>query len=162
MYRIIDFIKSKKILFFIFLAYCSIIISIYFINFGTINYIDTITNYQGIYRLFNLVPFRNITIYFQRIGTDFPIALVVRNLVYPILLWFPFGILFKILFYKNIKFNDLKAFLFISLGIIVFYLARVLMLLGFFDIDKIMLNLIGIYIGFLFYNNFIYKKNKED
>ncbi len=104
-------------------------------------------NYNDSYSkdMFNLVPMKNIIFYINKIGV-FDTNIIIHNMIYPVIIWIPMGFLINSFdnFYLLSKKN--KIFIFIIFLFLLFSI-RVIFLMGFFDVDKIILGLIGFIIG---------------
>lgn len=118
--------------------------------------IETIEDYgfwQGIKWCINLVPFRTISDYIERMDAisinsihDFAF----QNLMGNIILFVPMGVFLPYFSYKQRKF--LKFFVTALIMIFCIEIIQLITLLGACDIDDLLLNLIGSCIGFgIFY-----------
>lgn len=102
---------------------------------------------------FNLIPFATIMEYiinFNNYNTDIIIKFIILNFV----LYMPLGILLN---KDKIKNNNKINYLIIFLTPIIIELLQVIFKVGLFDIDSIILNLLGL---ILIYN--LIKKNKKN
>lgn len=106
---------------------------------------------------YNFVPFREITRYIRRFDS-FGFLLVSMNLAGNILAFIPFGI-FSPVFLKN-RSKWLKSIFLGLLFIIIIEFIQVVTRVGCYDVDDIILNMLGIIIGF-FIHLYIMKDKKS-
>jgi glycopeptide antibiotics resistance protein len=138
---------------YLFISYISSLFFIYFIysagRYGMWGFHNTIVRNMhrdlGYAALFNFVPFRNINQFIFN-SQSYNFDIIIRNLVYPILIFLPFGFFAKISIPKLSFTKKLLYFLVVTTCIM---LLRAFILFGFFDIDKIMLNTLGFSLGYL-------------
>ncbi len=141
---------NKKYIYSIFISYIVFLIYIYFWPFN-FSYVKVIYNYSNSYsiEMFNLIPFKNIIMYLQN-KENINSNIVIYNLLYPIIIWIPFGLTINIIpfFEKCMLIKKVAIF---SFFLIMLFLLRVILLFGFFDVDKIILSNIGFIIGCTLY-----------
>lgn len=138
-----------------FFIYCFAVLSILFLSsrgrWSQLSLIDYMKSFS------NLVPFRTIIGYYKgftegTMNLDIPIKNVLGNLI----LFLPMG------FYLPYFFKKLRTFgkIFLCLFVIILSLEILQLLLrrGSFDIDDLILNLLGAIIGFGLWNNKITQK----
>ncbi len=107
--------------------------------------------------MFNIIPFKNLIFYINKIN-EYNLNIVIYNLIYPIIVWIPMGVFFNTCsILKNI---NRKKLVFIS-SLFLASVIRVILLVGFFDIDKIILGYIGFCIGNVLYKNILIKFIKQ-
>lgn len=168
MKQIENSLKNFKIIMFIFylifLAMFYFIIRLFIIDSGSF-----VKNVYGFYNsysmeMFNLVPFKNIIYYSLNPGGNGGFEYLLNNVVFYIILWIPMGYFFAD---RNTNFKKSLCFIFIIVTIISFF--RVVFLVGFFDIDKIILSCFGFSLGYyvtkklyhFIYNNKLREKNEN-
>jgi len=93
--------------------------------------------------MFNFIPFKNIIYYFFNPGRNGGIEYLFINVLLYILLWIPIGY-----FVRDSQLDFKKSIFFTITILIVIALLKVAFLIGFFDIDKILLACIGFCLGF--------------
>jgi glycopeptide antibiotics resistance protein len=98
---------------------------------------------RGFGALFNFIPFRNILNYVIN-SSRFNFSTLVYNLVYPILIYIPLGVLVFLLFGRA---KLLKINICCLLPVVCLLLPRPFFFIGFFDVDKVLLAAAGINIG---------------
>jgi glycopeptide antibiotics resistance protein len=98
---------------------------------------------RGFGTLFNFVPLRNILNYTVN-SSAFNFSTLVYNLVYPILIYIPLGVLVFLLFGRA---KPLKTNICFLLPVVCLLLPRPFLLVGFFDVDKVLLAAAGFNIG---------------
>ena len=156
MFRYKNEVRDKKYVKLLFYIYFLSLLIAYFFNLSNIRFTRFIIYHRGFFGVVNL----NIgeTLYFYVTNTNIPMIYRIRNLFFPILAWINMGIFYKLLFSKN---NNFIFFLKVTLSITFIYVIRVLFRLGIFDIDKIIMNILGVYIGILVYKIYTcyFKKN---
>jgi glycopeptide antibiotics resistance protein len=95
---------------------------------------------------YNLYPFKTIFTYIVEYDSHNKTPFVI-NIIGNIVVFIPFGFIGPILFQN--KLNRLDKLLFASvIGILLIEIPQLLLKVGVFDIDDIILNLIGVLIGF--------------
>ena len=103
--------------------------------------------YRNILHHINLVPFKTLHGYVEMIANNrinFDVA--IKNLVGNLILFFPMGILLPCLFSWV---RGWKRFLLVMLGMLLAVeLLQLMLLVGTFDVDDLLLNLIGAVCGF--------------
>ncbi|MFN4150809.1 MAG: VanZ family protein [Candidatus Sericytochromatia bacterium] len=120
--------------------------------------------FLGPYRLksneihYNIYPFKTIFDFIINFSIS-NLKNFIINIIANILLFVPFGFLTKILFEK-LNFKSITiTYIFI---IIILEIFQVTLRVGVFDIDDILLNVLGVILGYLIYNiiglKFIFKK----
>ena len=96
---------------------------------------------------YNLYPFKTIFSYIIEYNSNNTTPFII-NIIGNIVVFIPFGFLFPITFHKQL--NRLDKLLFASsTGILIIEILQLLFKLGVFDIDDIILNTIGVVIGFV-------------
>lgn len=130
-----NFKKFMKLLFFFYL------IALSYVLFFISTRVDTYNN-------INLIPFRTIRLYINYFDYfTFPIWFL--NLFGNILLFIPFGCLLPIISKKINQFGS--VLLLSSLTICMAEIMQHLFMVGELDVDDIILNTLGVIIGYLFY-----------
>ena len=133
----------------LFILYLGFVFAIYYI----ISYyilenkiiIDLFYKNNGLLSLFNLIPFRNILNYIIN-NNAFNTKIIIYNLLYPILLYIPIGYFVQRLFGELYFVKNMLVFVLCN---IIFMLVRALFLIGFCDIDKIILTFAGFTSGYI-------------
>lgn len=97
---------------------------------------------------FNVIPFDTIRNYLDNSGVYFDINLVCINLLGNLVCFMPFAFFLKYLFKRETKF--INFLLTILLIVISFELIQLLTLSGSFDVDDIILNILGAILFYLF------------
>lgn len=126
------------------------------VAFGEINF-EAIKEYIRTNPYVNFIPFRTISLQMHGgpVGAHYQMVLNIMAFV-------PFGILLPLSFdrFKNIIRFSLAALL-LTLA---FELSQMLFLIGIFDIDDIMLNMLGAWIGYaiIFFFKFLFRKELKD
>ncbi len=147
--------KIYKIFFSIlFIIYIFLLILIVLLKFdGTLNfnYIKSIREslLESSEPNINLILFDTIKPYLNMISHQFAF----KNIVGNILAFVPLGFFISLLFFKK---NIIKTMLFGILAIFVIESIQLVTKIGFFDIDDILLNSIGILIGYI--TSLVFKK----
>lgn len=129
-------------------AYIALLVYYYFILGFQGSFAQTIFKRTDSYslELFNFIPFKNITFYFSRIGTDkMNTDIIVFNLLHVVIAWIPAGYIACSFFTKV---NFWKKSMYFAIGVTAMFTIRVFMLAGFFDVDKIMQAYLGFVVGF--------------
>ncbi len=137
-----DFSNIKRILFYLFLIlYIFLLVKILFFK-----YISPLElfNSERI-RNYNLIPFETINRYF---GTNFNIWIAIMNVIGNIIIFVPLGIYLQI--FKKNKNILYSVFLACAISLAV-EIIQYIFAIGAFDIDDIILNTIGGFLGVLIY-----------
>lgn len=133
----------------IFFVYCAFLLILMF--FREQFDIDT-TYYEQLTRNLNLVPFRSITTYLYLMiykPNDALFSYAFLNFFGNLVLFIPFGFLLPCLWIKVRVFWRIISF---STGIIALLeVIQLFTLLGSFDIDDLLLNLIGVAVGYMLF-----------
>lgn len=96
----------------------------------------------------NFVPFKSIMSYFSG---DFTLRVVIANILGNIIIFIPLGIFIPIIFNKE----RLTTIVFYSFSLsLTFEVIQILTSLGTFDVDDIILNVLGSIIGYIIYRVF--------
>lgn len=147
--------KFKPIIYYIFLIiYIFFLIYILFFK-GNKNLYD-FTFFEYLRNSINLIPFKTICEFiFKLIHNDINTLTVIYNLIGNILIFIPLGF-FIPSFPKQS--SDFKKTVTISFLIILSAeISQLVFMVGYFDIDDIILNLTGVLIGYFLYKNFFIK-----
>ncbi len=143
--------KIKNKFFYILLAiYFISLVYIYYLQ-DSYSYVKVIYEYNNGYsmEMLNLMPFKNIIFYINKIG-EYNNNIVIYNLLLPIIIWTPFGIIIE--FMNSINASSIKKYIIVFNKVLfTISILNVILLLGFFDIDKIMLANLGVCIGIYIY-----------
>ena len=126
------------------------------------SFVENVYNFHSTYsiEMFNFVPLKNIIYYSLNTGRKVGnYEYLFQNVIFYIILWLPMGY-----FFADSKANFKKSLLFIFLVVTVISFFRVVLLIGFFDIDKILLSCLGFSLGYyitkkLYYYIYNYKYN---
>lgn len=157
--------KAKNIWNILFIFYICLLLYFVVIKFdGALERISYIQSNRdlGFYN-YNLVPFRTLSYYIQYINDSFAYTNIFGNII----AFVPLGFLIPITLKKGRTFLKTILICFISIvGIEVFQLIT---MLGFFDIDDILLDTLGCFIGRCVFSGFqvflnnklIYKNNSS-
>ncbi|MCR4721267.1 MAG: VanZ family protein [Lachnospiraceae bacterium] len=153
--------KKEKTRLIIFICYSVIMLVMLFARPITVN--DSLTYPEKLLSRLNPVPFETI-IYFHTLLTyrlPFSVyAQVLANLVGNIVLFIPFGyFLFGIKEKKRHSF--LKVILISSLIIIIIEVSQMLSLRGYCDIDDLILNELGVAVGYLIRSIVVKRQTKK-
>ncbi|WP_231869898.1 VanZ family protein [Paenibacillus riograndensis] len=130
---------GRAMLLILLIAYSAALVYWMFIGFGRSVHTD------GPFR-YNLEPLRTIKLYFDLDnGVSFPRRLI--NLLGNVIVFVPFGVLLPLL-RKSLR--SVLALLFVSaLGILLLETMQMLLRVGSFDIDDLLLNLAGVLCGYI-------------
>jgi glycopeptide antibiotics resistance protein len=112
--------------------------------------------------MYNLLPFRNLYDFLTApVKTTDYFIIILKNILGNIVLFLPFGFFLPALFSKCANFK--KFFLITLLTLFIVELLQFLTMLGAFDINDIVLNLLGAIVGFLINKSFKTKRlfNKQ-
>ncbi|MCR5431100.1 MAG: VanZ family protein [Lachnospiraceae bacterium] len=152
--------KKEKIRLIIFICYSIIMLLMLFGR--AVTGTDTMTYSENVLSRFNPVPFETIIYFHKLLAYRLPFliyAQVLANLIGNVVLFIPFGF-----FLFGIKDNTRRSFLRVmlisSLIIIIIEVAQMLSLRGYCDVDDLILNEIGVAIGYLI-RVFFSNKNKN-
>ncbi|NDO46310.1 VanZ family protein [Clostridium sp. MD294] len=132
------------IVYIVFLAMFYFLIRLFIIDAGS--FVKNIYSFHNTYsiEMFNFVPLKNIIYYSLNTGRKVGnYEYLFQNVIFYIILWLPMGY-----FFADSKANFKKSLLFIFLVVTVISFIRVVLLIGFFDIDKILLSCIGFSLGY--------------
>ncbi|MDD6094601.1 MAG: VanZ family protein [Clostridia bacterium] len=139
----------KKITVILFVTYAFFLMYVLFFNSRFANLTDW-TYWSYIKRSINIVPLKTIGEYFARIAENtINVSTVVKNIVGNIVVFMPMGFLLPCI-WKKLR-RPLKA---IAGGFIIILSVEIIQLfstLGSFDVDDIILNLLGFSVGFLLF-----------
>ncbi len=142
---------QKKFKISIMILYCLLLFMFYFKGFfmNHMSFVQEIYSWNNSYsiEMFNFIPFQNIIHYISNPGRNGGIEYLFTNILLYILLWIPIGY-----FVREIQLDFKKSILFTIIILIVISLLKVAFLIGFFDIDKILLACIGFCLGFYIKN----------
>ena len=144
-----------------FVMYCSLLFAIlFFRRIPTSLDLEHYRYWSRILDNINIIPFDTIAYQFHDIifDTGYYEILAILNLSANIMMFVPMGVFLPLL-WKNLR----KFFSCIFMGaliIIVVEIVQLFSLLGSFDVDDIILNLIGIIIGFLLYRGLCFLRSK--
>lgn len=145
--------NRKKYVTIIFIIYACFLVSLLLLDSQYRRFGD----FQNSIRLFskehfeyfsNLIPFRTIYDFLARIGQGtINISIVFTNLIGNLLAFAPFGILIPIIFKE--KFSNVRNFTFLMIGIVlVVEFIQFVTMYGAFDVDDLILNVVGAVIVF--------------
>lgn len=102
--------------------------------------------------LYNLEPLRTVKLYFNlHNGVTFSGRLV--NLLGNVVVFIPFGVLLPLLI-RKLR-SVLMLTLWTALGILLLETLQMLLRVGSFDVDDLLLNLMGVWVGYI-----LFRKNK--
>ena len=134
----------------IFVAYVCLLLYFVVIKFnGSIDRIELIKTSRDLGAWnYNLFPFRTISSYFKNISDWYAYINILGNVV----CFVPMGFLIPMNFKKHR--NSLKAILIFIICIIGIEIFQFVTLLGFFDVDDILLNMLGCMVGYSGYVGF--------
>lgn len=139
-------IKRKILLWLIFLAYIAFLVSILFLG-GRVASAESFDTY--IHYNVNLVPFKTIGVYFNGyINHSSYSSIAFTNLVANLIIFFPMGILVPSLFKKVNTFKFVVIMFLMLLGV---EMTQLILKIGIFDIDDIILNFLGAFIGYILF-----------
>lgn len=141
-------LRSRRILFVCFIAYCSVVFSILFLR-GIGGHYD-FSRYPYWKRILdrtNLIPFATIgeQLHFIAVGT-YNRRMALRNLAANLLLFVPMGLFLPLLWRKLRRFVSCFR-LWVGM-ILTIEIVQLLSLQGSFDIDDVILNTLGLLVGF--------------
>lgn len=105
--------------------------------------------------MFNFIPFKNIIYYISNPGRNGGIEYLLTNVIFYVVIWIPMGYFLE---NSRFKLNFKKKLLLIFLIITIVSLLRLIFLIGFFDIDKIILSCLGFCLGFYIKHKFVVHK----
>lgn len=136
---------NKKMLITLFGIY--IIVLLYVLFFCRYGAEISITYNDWLHNMYNLIPFRNLYDFLTAPvkATDYYIILL-KNVLGNLVLFLPFGFFLPALFSKCANFK--KLFLITLITLFILELVQFLTMLGAFDINDIILNLLGAIVGF--------------
>jgi glycopeptide antibiotics resistance protein len=106
--------------------------------------VETI-EYSGIGHYINLVPFQSIYAYISGFA-HYNFSTWMMNIVGNVVLFIPFGLLLPLLFKKYMKVKKLTITC--TLSLVLVEMLQLATMRGIFDIDDIILNMTGVFIGF--------------
>lgn len=151
--------KSLNTLFLsiIFIIYLILMCKILFFKYVTIS--EIFSNERELIRTVNLIPFYSILKYHNGVGLKNPIAFL--NVFGNILIFIPYGVFLEMFKYK-FKFNSKKVFSMIFITSLAIEAIQFLLGIGISDVDDIILNTVGGFIGIVSYKLLFYLfKDKE-
>ncbi len=138
--------KNKLLCIFVFILYVSFLIGILF--FGG-RHTSEVTLSDYIHTSVNLTPFKTILNYYNGFILHKSYSQIAfTNLIANLLIFFPMGF-FVPVFIKKINFFQYTTLMFIILLFV--ELTQLILRLGIFDIDDIILNLSGAILGYIIY-----------
>lgn len=133
-----------------FILYSFIVLDIVLLSRATMFHTDTWIEVWSSGRLqygVNLIPFHTISNYLKSIANGNIVRIATRNLLGNLFMFLPLGIYLPLIWKKCRK---LISTLLVSVGVLVgIELVQFITLLGSLDIDDLILNLLGIMIGFI-------------
>ncbi|SEC24803.1 VanZ family protein [Paenibacillus sp. GP183] len=133
--------RIRFVITFLFIGYSLLIIYWMFFDFGRALFSSTEWRY-------NLVPFKTIKMYI--VGYHYyPFRTWAMNLFGNIAVFVPFGIFLPALFKHGKKWTTFLVLFFIPL--LVLEILQTVLRRGSFDVDDLILNLLGAFIGFILY-----------
>lgn len=125
-----------------------ILLLLYIMFFCRLNSIVSMPYDIWLHNMYNLLPFRNLYDFLTApVKTTDYFIIILKNILGNIVLFLPFGFFLPALFSKCANFK--KFFLITLLTLFIVELLQFLTMLGAFDINDIVLNLIGAIVGFL-------------
>lgn len=137
---------SKKFSIILFSIYILVLLYILFLSRSTTDI--SITYNEWLQKMYNFIPFRNLYDFWTApVKTVDYCLIIIKNILGNIVLFLPFGFFLPVLFLKCTKFK--VFFLITLLTLLIVELVQFLTMLGAFDINDIVLNLIGAIVGFL-------------
>lgn len=130
----------------LFVVYLIILIWVLFISPKRFYDITT----QQYFRAFtNLIPFKTFKEYYHLIeANQINISIVITTLLKNIIAFIPLGLFLPCLYSKI--YNYKKTLIWSCVFILLFRFARLLLMLGSFDVDFIIVNLMGVSLGYAF------------
>lgn len=140
--------KNRKSIFWLFMAYCITMLALLFIRTPK----NDLPYFEMMERRYNLVPFKNTLRYISRFTGQKGLKAAIEaiaNVFGNIILFIPFGWFVPVLWPGYRKYIRLIALSF--LVILSVETTQIITLRGFFDVDDIILNLLGISIGYYFF-----------
>ncbi len=130
-----------------FVLYCAVLLYILILDKAASGYHQ---NLRNILAHINLIPFRTIVTYAVRLAEDsINLDTVVKNLAGNLLLFVPMGTFLPFAFDKMKKLW--RATLVLLVVIVSVELVQILLVIGSFDVDDLMLNMLGGVLGYLIY-----------
>ena len=130
-----------------FVLYCLVLFYILILDKALSGYHQNIRN---IIAHINLIPFRTIVTYVVRLGRDsINLDTVIKNIVGNLLLFVPMGAFLPFAFDKmKTLWRAVSVMLIIILSV---ELVQIVLVIGSFDVDDLLLNLLGGLLGYLIY-----------
>jgi glycopeptide antibiotics resistance protein len=144
----------EKVINTLFFTYIIVILIFYFVLANSQRDVRMTYEREGFIALVNIIPLKTI-LSFSLGYRDFRSNVLIYNLLYPILIFIPYGFLLRDLLSNNIHF--IQKFLFSILFIVVFMIIRTFTLNGYFDIDKVIMSLSGLTIGYILNELFVHQ-----
>lgn len=150
--RKINEVIIVKVLRRVFIVYCIVLSIVLLFKFESVNsiiekiYSVKLSRQQGAWNI-NIVPFRTIAAQLMRFK-NIPV-IVIKNLVGNIFVFSPFGFLLPMGYEAMRKYR--KVLLTGLVYILMVELIQLICMLGSFDVDDIILNVIGISCGYVIY-----------
>ncbi len=128
----------------VFVIYCAILLYILLLDKAVSGYHQ---NLRNILAHINLIPFRTIVTYIIRLARDsINLDVVVKNVAGNLLLFVPMGAFLPFAFDKMKKLWRTSLFLF---GLILLVeLVQIVLMIGSFDVDDLLLNMLGGMLGY--------------
>ncbi len=131
----------------VFVIYCAVLFYILILDKAVSGYHQSLRN---ILAHINLIPFRTIVTYVVRLGRDsINLDTVIKNIVGNLLLFVPMGAFLPFAFDKmKTLWRAVSVMLIIILSV---ELVQIVLVIGSFDVDDLLLNLLGGLLGYLLY-----------
>ncbi|NLZ80619.1 MAG: VanZ family protein [Clostridiales bacterium] len=143
--------NTQKVIRILFYMYISVLFVLVIIKFrGSFYQLEITRNRilwnreQGFWN-YNIKPFRTISPYLKNITDSYAYMNILGNIV-PFI---PFGFFVPMVLFKKVRF--LKTILLSFLCVLLFEIFQFISMLGFFDIDDVILNTLGCMVGYLIY-----------
>lgn len=143
--------NTQKVIRILFYMYISVLFVLVIIKFrGSFYQLEITRNRilwnreQGFWN-YNITPFRTISPYLKNITDSYAYMNILGNIV-PFI---PFGFFVPMVLFKKVRF--LKTILLSFLCVLLFEIFQFISMLGFFDIDDVILNTLGCMVGYLIY-----------
>ena len=131
----------------VFVIYCAVLFYILILDKAVSGYHQSLRN---ILAHINLIPFRTIVTYVVRLGrASINLDTVIKNIVGNLLLFVPMGAFLPFAFDKmKTLWRAVSVMLIIILSV---ELVQIVLVIGSFDVDDLLLNLLGGLLGYLLY-----------
>jgi glycopeptide antibiotics resistance protein len=138
----------------VFVAYFLILVKLIFFKFPLDMVLSSIKNTGlGVPVSMNLIPFKTILPYVGDVSYS---KVAIRNLLGNILLFLPFGLLLPAI--KTGVDSYKKMFIFSVLFSLFFEATQLLLRIGSFDVDDLILNTLGAMLGYFLFNKFFIRE----